>query len=116
MLSLRSWAVVGSHGKNPIADRLVAKLKSGNKSVFAVNPGNAKDGVLGSLKDIGEPIEVVDLVINPTKGVGVVEEMQELGIKNLWIQPGASSGEIKTLAQKYGIEVHEGCVLVEGKW
>jgi hypothetical protein len=75
MLQNKAWAVVGSHGKNPVADRLVAKLAAGGKQVWAVNPGFASGAVLGSLKDIGEPIDVVDLVINPAKGFGVVEEL-----------------------------------------
>ena len=81
-----------------------------------MNPGFAAGTVLGSLADIGEPVDVVDLVINPVKGVGVVEEMAKLGIKNLWIQPGASSPDVLAIAAKHGIAVHEGCVLVEGNW
>jgi len=81
-----------------------------------VNPGNASGSVLGALKDIGEPVDVVNLVVNPAKGVGVVDEMAELGIKNLWIQPGAGSAEVVQAAARNGINVHNGCVLVQAKW
>lgn len=36
MLSRR--AVVGSHGRNPIVDRLTDRLKSHGKTVYRVNP------------------------------------------------------------------------------
>jgi len=58
----------------------------------------------------------VDLCINSTKGFAVVEEMVQLNIPNLWIQPGASSPEILALAEKNGIQVHQGCVLREATW
>ena len=46
-----------------------------------VNPGMPSGTVKGSLRDATEPIEVVDLVINPAKGFAVVEEMASLNIK-----------------------------------
>lgn len=61
-------------------------------------------------------IDVVDLVINPAKGIEFVKEMAALDIKNLWIQPGAESTEILNFCKDNGIAVHQGCVLVEGRW
>jgi len=118
MLEQWTWAVVGSHGRNPICDRLVAKLARGNKKIFRVNPAAPKPepDLALSLRACGEPIDVVDLVVNPVRGVEVVHEMGQLGIKNLWIQPGAASPEVIATARKYNINVHEGCVLVEGPW
>ena len=81
-----------------------------------MNPGNPSGDVLGSLKDIGEPVDVVNLVVNPAKGAEVVREMAELRIRHLWIQPGAGSPEIVALAAKNGIAVIHGCVLVQAKW
>jgi hypothetical protein len=39
--------------------------------------------------------------------------MAELGILNVFIQPGAGSPAIVAQAGEKGISVHEGCVLVE---
>lgn len=110
--------MVGSHGRNPICDRLVAKLVHGNKKVFRVNPSAAAPApdLSLSLTAVGEPIDVVDLVINPAKGVDVVKEMGKLGIKNLWIQPGAESPEVISTARALGINVYQGCVLVDARW
>lgn len=117
MLEQATWAIVGSHGRNPICDKLHAKLLRGNKRVFLVNPGVKQTGeVFDSLTTIGQPVDVVDLVINPVKGLAVVEEMSKLGIKNLFIQPGAESQDIRNLAQKNGITVYEGCVLVDARF
>jgi len=69
LLKASSWAVVGSHGKNPIATQLVQKLQGGGKKVAAVNPGMPTAGVLGSLKEVKEPIEgalVDDMLASPS--------------------------------------------------
>ena len=55
----------------------------------------------------------MDLVVNPRMGMDVVEQMGELGIHNLFVQPGAGSEEIRNRCQALGIALHEGCVLVE---
>ena len=118
MLQKENWAVVGSHGRNPITYRLVNKLEGGRKTVFKVNPGvtDEQAGVLPSLSAISQPIDVVNLVINPVKGKDVVMEMSKLNIKSLWIQPGADSPEVVKMAKDLGMEVHQGCVLVESKF
>ena len=36
-----------------------------------------------------------------------------LGVRHLWIQPGASSPELLARAREGGMSVHEGCVLLE---
>ena len=60
-----------------------------------------------------ESVECVDLVVNPTMGIDVVEQMAALGIRNLFVQPGAGSKELSSRCEELGIAVHEGCVLVE---
>ena len=45
-----------------------------------------------------------------------VRQMAELGVTKLWIQPGAGSDEIESVARESGIEVHHGCVLIEFGW
>lgn len=81
-----NWAVVGSHGRNPIASQLVEKLKSNNKNTYTVNPSlgkqsdNNKSAQLPSaqyksLSDVledGKKVDVVNLVINPVKGIGKI--------------------------------------------
>lgn len=116
MLEELNWVIVGSHGRNPICERLFSTLTAGRKVVTRVNPGYPSEGVFASLAAVNKPIDVVNLVVNPQKGKSVVEEMTLLKIKNLWIQPGAESQEIIDFARKSGINVHLGCVLVEARF
>lgn len=136
MLKLQKWAVVGSHGRNPIAAKLTDKLRAFGKDVATVDPKRPiitvsadTDGSKATsttavstsiviadyskLKEIPFKIDCVDLVVNPVAGIDVVKEMKELGINNLWIQPGAGSEEIVAYCENNNINFHHGCVLRE---
>jgi uncharacterized protein len=78
-----------------------------------VNPRETEGRCFTSLKDVKLPIDVVDLVISPKVGPSIVDEMIELDIKNIFIQPGAGSDEIVEKCKAAGISVHQGCVLME---
>ncbi|MCS4465479.1 CoA-binding protein [Clostridium botulinum] len=45
-------------------------------------------------------MEVLDLCINPIKGLDIVKEASKLGINKILIQPGAESNEIINFAEK----------------
>ena len=58
--------------------------------------------------------EKVDVVLS--RAVKIVEQLQkaaELGVKNVFIQPGAESDEILAFCASKGITVRQGCVLRE---
>jgi len=113
MLTKKVWAVVGNHGKNPVVGQLTERLRSHGKEVHRVNPYGKPPAEYKSLEDVPGSVECVDLVVNPRMGMDVVEQMGELGIPNLFVQPGAGSEEIRNRCQALGIALHEGCVLVE---
>lgn len=61
----------------------------------------------------GRAVDVLDLCIAPAVGLGIVREANELGIRKVFIQPGAGSDEIVEYCKANGMEVHQGCVLRE---
>ena len=54
-----------------------------------------------------------DLVISPALGVGVVEDMWRLGIRYLFVQPGADSERVLQRARELGLVVETGCVFIQ---
>ena len=57
---------------------------------------------------------MLDLCIAPTVGLGIVQQATTaLGVRNVFIQPGAESDDILSYCQQHGINVHQGCVLRE---
>jgi hypothetical protein len=121
MLEQKSWAVIGDvlHPSKP-ARAVAERLEAIGKTVLRVNPratpASDPDGIL--YKDLRaacatSPVDVIDLIINPRDGLQQMQQAAELGIKAVWIQPGAGSDEIRALCREKGIAVHEGCVLIE---
>jgi predicted CoA-binding protein len=95
----------------------------------------AQNAAAIELQDCTLPIEVVNIIVNPkqvlrrpfvgtwllaigrsgcaVQGLLTIEEIIQLGIQNVWIQPGAESPAILERCRSAGIHVHEGCVLKE---
>lgn len=113
-MELKNWAVVGAtNKKNKFGYLIPAKLKANNYQVYPVNP--KLDEVAGlkcysNLSSIKDKIDVVDLVVNPEIGIKVMEEIKQLNIKYVWLQPGARSDEIKEYAKKHQLKIIEDCI------
>ena len=82
------WAVVGNHHKNPTAVRVADHLRNCGKVVTTVTPGKGE-----SLKGI-DSLEAVNFIINPITGMDVLKQATEMGVKDVWFQPGACSDEV----------------------
>ncbi len=83
--------------------------------VYAVHPTlRSIDGieVYPSLSELPEKVEAVDVVVNPAVTEKVVEECQKLGIRYVWMQPGAESKAAIEFCENNGIVcIHDKCVM-----
>jgi predicted CoA-binding protein len=117
MMRSQSWCVVGdvlNAGK--VASRIGPHLEMCGKTVVCVNPSSKtveSETLKQSLGAWECHIDTINLIINPAVGKGIVEDAIARGIKQIWIQPGAASGEILRMCEQNGVEVHQGCVLVD---
>lgn len=66
---------------------------------------------LASLNDISEEIDVIDLCINPAKGLTLLKECEKK-YKYILIQPGAESKALLEYLDKTHAPFLEGCALV----
>src|SRR6056297_3787887 len=116
MLGLKKWAVVGASDKpEKFSYRILKKLLEHGYEVYPVNP--RMDDIEGirvypSLSSIPVKIDVVDFVVNPSIGKSIVKEVRQLGIENIWLQPGARSEEIDQIVSNSNINMVKDCVLV----
>lgn len=113
-LDYKNWAVAGDV-LNPLkyAYKILNSLKNDGFNAVGVNPSVQNQRVYNSLSDIPYKIEVLDLCINPYKGIKIVQEAHKLKIDKILIQPGAESDEILNFCRVNGIQAIQGCVLVE---
>jgi predicted CoA-binding protein len=116
MLTLHTWAVVGaSTDKEKYGYKLYKKLKDHGYQVYPVNPGYDTiegDKCYHSLSELPEKPEVIDMVVNPRIGIKVIDEADQLGIQNIWLQPGTHNDEIVKSIEQKGMQYVKDCVLV----
>ena len=132
MLSKVSWAVVGdSVEAGSEASRIARCLRAIGKTVFAVDPNATQEvdewgdpiagssaGAVCSLHDLPERVDVVLLALSPKAGRRYVDEMVQLGVKQLYIQAhvlwGLRAGwEALHTANAAGVRAHEANILTE---
>lgn len=94
-------------------------MKAKGFPVFAVNPN--RDTVDGdrcwpTVKELPEKPTIVVFVVPPRKGIEVLEDCAEAGLRNIWIQPGAFSSEMRKVLVDGDFDwLADACVMVRAR-
>ena len=111
-------AVVGMSPKPERASHYVSVYMADHGyDITPVNPGHSE--ILGrkcykSLKDVPQPIEIVNIFRDPSAVPGIVEEAIECGAKAIWMQLGIEHAEAARQAREAGLAVvMNRCIMVE---
>ncbi|MDR3707807.1 MAG: CoA-binding protein [Capsulimonadaceae bacterium] len=118
ILQARVVAVVGA-SRNPekYGSIAYAALKAAGKRVLAVNPSAADvdgDPCYPSLTSLPVAPDAAVFVVPPSATEAGMTECAKLGIRNVWVQPGAEPDGIGELADRLGLEAVFGgpCIMV----
>lgn len=114
----RTIAVVGLSAKpdRPSHDVAAYMQRNGYK-IIPVNPNETE--VLGersypSLRDIPEPVDIVNVFRRSEAVPPIAQEAVEIGAKALWLQLGVISPEGKEIAEQGGLRViMDRCIKVD---
>jgi len=116
---MQIWAVVGAtQDQEKFGYKTYKLLKDKGYEVYPVSPKYDEidgDKAYKTLLDLPVKPDVVNFVVNPKIGLKVVEECDQLGIKNIWLQPGTVSDELLSLANEKNINAIQACVLKDMK-
>ncbi|KAJ3253610.1 hypothetical protein HK103_000452 [Boothiomyces macroporosus] len=118
----QAYAVVGASADPSKFGNKVLRFYKQNTTnpIYPVNPkADSIEGikVIKDLKDLPDPKHTsVSVITPPPVTLSVLKTAAELGIKNVWLQPGSENYEGIELAKKSGLNViYDGpCVLVNG--
>jgi uncharacterized protein len=106
----RTWAVVGC-SPDPRRDshRIAALLKREGFTVIPVNP-HVRGEVLGercygSLRDLPEPVDVVDIFRRADQAGEHVDEAIAIGARGVWMQLGVIDEDAAERARAAGLRV-----------
>ncbi len=115
MLTLRNWAIIGATPKKDrFGYKIWKQMQEKGYTVYAVNPAYEEiegQKVYASLKDIDEPIDALDIIVNPQHVPAVLDVAKEKGINNIFFQPGSYDMATLEMAKEMGFNFIEGdCV------
>ena len=114
----RTIAVIGlSEDPNKPSHYVSAYMQQHGYTIYPINP--SLPAVLGeksypSLSDLPIKPDIVNVFRLPKFIPAIVDEMLQLGLKNLWVQQGIVNLEAATRAEAGGIHVvMDRCIMVE---
>ena len=109
--SVRTIAIVGASPNNVRPSYFVLKylLEKGYR-VIPINPGHAGKEFLGrtvyaTLRDVPEPVDMVDIFRGPEYAGPIVEDAIAIGAKVVWMQLGVRNDEAARRAEDAGLKV-----------
>lgn len=118
-LSEGPWAVVGASTHREKYGNKVLRCYQQNERtpLYPVHPRETEIEGLRAYPSLGalpEPARAVSIITPPEVTAAVVEEAAGLGIRHLWMQPGAEDEHVLELARSLGLEPIAGgpCLLV----
>ncbi len=121
MLAARTIAVIGlSDDPGKPSHYVSAYMQRAGKKIFPINPGLTS--VLGeqgysSLAELPRKPELVNVFRLPRTIPGIVDEMIQLGLTQLWVQQGIVHEEAAFRAEAHGIAVvMDRCIMVEHRF
>lgn len=94
-------------------------LKNKGFTVYAVNPNRATvdgDPTYPSLADLPAEPTIVNVVVPPQTALTVLGKALELGLMNIWLQPGAESPEVMKFIQDNDFNyMANSCIMVRSR-
>jgi predicted CoA-binding protein len=112
------YAVVGaSSNRDKYGNKVLRAYQQHGMEVYPINPRAAEiEGLkaYATLSDVPVKLRAISIITPPAITETVVEAAADVGVKMVWMQPGAESPEAIRKAESLGIEVIAGgpCFLV----
>lgn len=117
-LSGSPFAVVGaSADRAKYGNKVLRCYVQNGRVVYPVNPTATEvEGLraFANLRSVPEAVHGVSIITPPPVTERIVEKAGELGIRHLWMQPGAESAKAVKRARELGMNIIAGgaCLLV----
>ncbi len=114
-------AVVGaSDHPHKYGSVIYRDLKNKGFVIYPVNPNRATvdgDPSFATLAALPASPTVVNIVVPPEQTLEVLQTCLELGLDNIWLQPGAESDEALAFLEEHGFNyLARACIMVQARF
>ncbi len=94
-------------------------LKRKGFTVFPVNPNRSTvdgDPAYNHLQELAQRPSILNVVVPPAATLEILDQCLELGLMNVWLQPGAESPEALRFLQQHSFNyLANACIMVESR-
>ncbi len=94
-------------------------LKLKGLTVYPVNPNRSSvdgDEAFKRIEDIPERPTIVNIVVPPEVTSDILQQCLDLGLTNVWVQPGAESPAVMTFLQENNFNyLANACIMVASR-
>ena len=114
-------AIVGATDNPAKYGNVIYKdLKRKGFTVYAVNPRRDEidgDPAYRSLQDLPLEPTIVNIVVPAEVTLEVLKQCKDLGLLNVWVQPGAESAEVLAFLQENSFNyLANACIMVQSRF
>ena len=112
----KTVAVIGASGsRHKFGNKALRAFERQGYRVLAINPNEAEvEGhkTFASVLDVPGQIDMATVYIHADAGVGVMEQLAQKGVGEVWLNPGADDDEVVDRARALGLNVIQACSII----
>ena len=116
MSEKKTVAIIGaSSHRNKFGNKALRAFERQGYTVLAINPNETEvEGhkTFASVLDVPGKIDMATVYIPGSAGVGVMEQLAQKGIDEVWLNPGADDDEVVDRARELGLNVIQACSII----
>jgi predicted CoA-binding protein len=112
----KTVAVIGaSSNRHKFGNKALRAFKHRGYTVVAVNPNETEiegERTYPSVLDYPGTIDMATVYVPAVAGVGVMSDLKEKGVPEVWLNPGADDDLVLQRARQLGLNVIRACSII----
>lgn len=112
-------AVIGaSNNREKYSNRALHAWREAGWTVIPINPNEDEiEGLTAypKIADVPDEVDVVTMYVPPPLGLKMADGIIAKGVREVYLNPGAGSPELREKLESAGIEVHEACSIIASR-
>ena len=112
----KTVAVIGaSSNRNKFGNKALRAFERQGYTVIAINPNEPEvEGhkTYPSVLDVPGEIDMATVYVPPEVGVGIMEQVAQKGIPEVWLNPGADGDDVVARARELGLKTIQACSII----